>query len=147
MYLFLFFKKRPPVKASTPRQPDPLLRQQVEQIAVKMTEDYFTRLRYRVDSVEQDNVGWDLNAVLENRELKLGVKGLSGSQIVVELTPNEYAAMKANLESYRVCVVTNALTEPCLEIFSYSLDSRQWESPKRRVLSIQEVKAARCSAT
>jgi hypothetical protein len=134
-------------ETSSPRQSDPLLRQQVEQIAVKTTEDYFTGLGYRVNSVEQDNVGWDLNAVLGNRDLKLEVKGLSGSQIVVELTPNEYAAMKAYLESYRVCVVTDALTEPCLEVFAYSLDSRRWESPGRRILSIQEIKAARCSVT
>jgi len=72
---------------------------------------------------------------------------LSGSQIVVDLTPNEYAAMRAYQESYRVCVVTNALTAPYLEVFSYSPDSRQWESPERRVLNIQEIIAARCSAT
>jgi hypothetical protein len=67
------------------RQPDPLFRQRVEEIAVDKTKDYFTRLGYRVKSVEEDNVGWDLTAVLGERELKLEVKGLSGSQVVVEL--------------------------------------------------------------
>jgi hypothetical protein len=108
---------------------------------------YFTRLVYRVESFERDNLGWDLNAVLGKRDLKLEVKGLSGSQIVVFLTPNEYVAMGKYRESYRVCVVPNTLTEPYLEVFAYSPDSRQWESPQRRILNIQEVIAARCSAT
>jgi hypothetical protein len=137
----------PQPAGAPPRQPDPLLRQRVERIAVETTAAYFTCLGYRVESVEQDNVGWDLNAVRGKRDLKLEVKGLSGSQIVVPLTPNEYAAMGEYRESYRVCVVTNALTEPCLEVFAYSPDSRQWESPKRRILNIQEIIAARCSAT
>jgi hypothetical protein len=132
---------------SAPHQPDPLLRQRVEQIAVETTAAYFTRLGYRVESVEQDNVGWDLNAVLGKRDLKLEVKGLSGSQSAVDLTPNEYAAMREYRESYRVCVVTHARTQPCLEVFAHSPDSRQWESPERRILNIQEIIAARCSAT
>jgi hypothetical protein len=147
---YIASRRLPSVPRSTgsaPRQSDPLLRQRVERIAVQMTRAYFTGLKYRVESVEQDNVGWDLNAVLGKRALKLEVKGLSGAQIVVDLTPNEYAAMRTYRESYRVCVVTNALTEPCLEVFSYSPDSGQWESPERRVLHMQEIIAARCAAT
>ncbi len=129
------------------RQPDPFLRQRVERIAVEATTAHFTRHGYSVDSVEKDNVGWDLNAVLGKRELKLEVKGLSGSQTVVELSPNEYAAMRDNRDSYRVCIVTNALIEHRLEIFAYSHDSGQWEGTERRVLKIQEITAARCSST
>jgi hypothetical protein len=136
-----------PVGISTPRQPDPLLRQRVEQIAVETTTAHFTHLGYRVESVENDNVGWDLNAVLGKQDLKLEVKGLSGSQTVVELTPNEFAAMGEHRKSYRVCVVTTALTKPCLEIFAYSPDSRQWKSSKRRVLHIEKIIAARCSSS
>jgi hypothetical protein len=132
---------------SAPHQPDPLLRQRVEQIAIEKASAYFTRLGYRVDSVEQDNVGWDLNAVANRRCLRLEVKGLAGSQTVLELTPNEYAAMKEYRESYKVCVVTNALTKPRLEVFSYSRAMNCWESPAHRVLKIQEIIAARCSAT
>ena len=50
-----------------------------------MTISYYEKLGYIVTSVERDNVGWDLTAVLGERELKLEVKGLSGSQVVVEL--------------------------------------------------------------
>jgi hypothetical protein len=130
-----------------PRQPDLLLRQKVEQIAVRQTAAYFRSLGYHVETVERDNVGWDLNARLVHRHLRLEVKGLSGSPVLVELTPNEYAAMRQYRESYRLCVVINALTEPQLEIFSYSPDSDQWESPQRRTLTIQEMVAARCIAT
>lgn len=137
----------PQPASSSPSQPDPLLRQRVERVAVDMTVAYFTRLGYHVESFEKDNLGWDLNAVLGKRVLKLEVKGLSGSQIVVDLTPNEYTTLAKYRESYRVCVVTNSLTKPCLEVFSYSPDSRQWESPERRVLNIQEIIGARCSAT
>ena len=133
---------------SPPRQSDPLLRQKVEQIAVEQTTAHFTSLGYTVDSIERDNLGWDLTAVSGKRELKLEVKGLSGSQIVVELTPNEYVAMRQYRDSYRVCIVTNALSAPCLEIFAYTPDSGQWESqsPERLLLNIQEIVAARCSA-
>jgi hypothetical protein len=120
-----------PEGSSAPRQPDPLLRQQVEQIAIDTTTERFTHLGYRVDSVEQDNIGWDLNAVSGKRELKLEVKGLSGSQLVVDLTPNEYDAMQKHRDSYRVCVVMDAFTAPCLAILAYSPDSGQWESPDR----------------
>jgi hypothetical protein len=75
------------------------------------------------------------------------VKGLSGLQIVVDLTPNEYAAMQRHRDSYRLCVVPNALTNPCLEIFSYSQDSGLWESGTGSVLHIQDIVAARCTVS
>jgi hypothetical protein len=130
-----------------PRQLDPLLRQRVEEAAVCATEEYFSGLRYQVDSVEADNIGWDLNAVLGPRHLRLEVKGLSGPQLVIDLTPNEYGAMQRYRDSYRLCVVTNALTEPCLIIFAYSEESGAWESqfPRRHTLKIKEMVAARFS--
>lgn len=142
-------RKLPPApasKSSAPRQSDLLLRQRVERIAIETTAEHFTNLGYSVESVEKDNVGWDLSATLEKRHLKLEVKGLSGSQVIVELTPNEYAMMGKHQKSYRVCVVTNALTTPKLEVFAFSRDSGQWESPERRVLTVREIIAARCSA-
>ena len=102
------------------RRPDPLIRQQVERIAVKTTVSHYDNLGYHVSSVERDNVGWDLNARLDRRYLKLEVKGLSGRRCVVALTPNEYEAMKRHRLTYRLCVVTNALISPALEIFAYS---------------------------
>lgn len=131
---------------TAPRQPDPLLRQRVEQAAVEATTAHFAGLGYLVDSVEKDNVGWDLDAVLGRRELRLEVKGLSGAALVVDLTPNEYRAMKEYRDSYRLCVVTNALTAPCLEVFAYSPEAGRWESAAGRVLIVEDIVAAHCSA-
>jgi len=141
------YKPLAPPKGSSPHQPEPPLRQQVEIVAVERTTAYFSGLGYRVDSVERDNVGWDLNATSVKGELKLEVKGLSGPAVVVELTPNEYRAMQQHRDSYRVCVVSKALTAPCLEVFAYSPEAVQWESPAGRILVVEEIIAARCSAT
>jgi hypothetical protein len=103
------------------------------------------KLGYEVDSVESDNVGWDLNAVHGQRQLKLEVKGLSSSQLRVELTPNKYDKMKAPRESYRVCVVTDALSSPELAVFAFSQETQRWEDQDGRILQIDEIVAARCS--
>ncbi len=131
-----------------PRQPDPFLRQRIEQAAIAKTTEYYTGLGYVVDSVEHDNVGWDLNAVHASRTLalKLEVKGLSGSECVIDLTPNEYAKLSQHRESYRLCVVTEAITEPRLAVFAYSEDSRRWEERDGRVLQFEDIVAARCRA-
>ncbi len=127
-------------------QPNLLRRKQIEEIAIEKTASYFSTLGYQVRSVEQDNVGWDLEAIFGRRTLKLEVKGLSDNQIAVELTPNEYAASKKHQESYRICVVTNALTDPHLEIFAYSPDTQKWESQTQKILEIQEIIAAKFCA-
>jgi hypothetical protein len=141
-------KQSPRTKGGSPRQPDPLLRQKIEQAAIVETTAYYSDLGYVVDSVEDDNIGWDLNAVHASRHLglKLEVKGLSGFECRIDLTPNEYAKLKQHRESYRLCVVTQALTTPTLTIFAYSKDSERWEDQQGRVLQFQDVVAARCQA-
>ena len=129
-----------------PRQPDVYLRQKVEQAAIAAVSSYYANLGYQVDSVARDNVGWDLNAIRGERKLKLEVKGLSGAEIVIQLTPNEYAMMQKHRDSYRVCIVSTALTEPRLEVFSYVPESSRWESSDRRVLSVELIVAAQCRA-
>jgi Domain of unknown function (DUF3883) len=74
------------------------------------------------------------------------VKGLSGSNLCVELTPNEYRALNEHQMSYRLCVVTNALSGPVLDLFGYVANSDRWESANGRVLRIEERIAARCTA-
>lgn len=139
-------RRKPDESDLPPRQPDPLLRARVEQAAISTTTDYYRRLSYIVDSKEQDNVGWDLEAVRDRTKLLLEVKGLSGSHLVIELTPNEYAKMQEHRDSYRICVVTNALTAPQLAIFSFSRDTGRWEDQDRgRPLHIAEQVAARCT--
>lgn len=141
--------RRPPIvplPRGSLRQPDPYLRQKVERAAVAETLTYYTQLGYRVDSVERDNKGWDLDAVHANPNLslKLEVKGLSGHETCVELTPNEYARMGENQDVYRLCIVTDALGKPRLAIFAYSPESSSWQDQNGRVLHIEVVQSARC---
>ena len=133
-------------RRSKPRQHDVLRRQQVEKVAIETTAEHYIGLGYEVKSVERDNVGWDLEATLDKRRLKLEVKGLSGSEIAVELTPNEYAKMNENRDSFRLCTVTSTLTEPELSIFQLNSESGNWESRDGRSLTVNEGVSARCYA-
>ena len=141
---FISERRLPTSKPKPPYQPDPLIRTKVERAAVATVVRYYTGLGYTVCSVEEDNVGWDLVAKFEKRELKIEVKGLSGAETRVNLTPNEYAKLKQYRESYRICVVTQALTAPQLATFAYSPDSERWEDQHGRVLDFDEIVAARC---
>lgn len=132
-------------KKKTAQQPDPMQRQMVEKAAICKTTEHYKKIGYQVTSVEKDNLGWDLNAVLGKRELKLEVKGLLGSQITVELTPNEYEKMKKHKASYKLCIVSQALSEPILNIFSYSSESNDWRNSDGNSLNIEEIVSARCS--
>jgi hypothetical protein len=140
--------KLPHSKGGGGKQPDILRRQQIETAAVLATTKHFEeQLYYKVTNVSKDNVGWDLNAVSRHRLLRLEVKGLSGSSIVVDLTPNEYAMMQKHRDSYLVCVLTNALeASQKLSVFGFSPDSGCWEDEHGRQLEIEPITAARCSA-
>ena len=107
------------------------LRQLVEKAAIESVTKHYVELGYEVKSVERDNVGWDLEATLDKRKLKLEVKGLSGESIAVELTPNEYEKMNGNQEVYRLCIVSLALKTPMLNIFGYNKECGHWLSAIR----------------
>src|SRR5690606_31181826 len=113
--------------------------------AVEHVTWHFLAGGYVVDARETDNVGWDLEATRGREMLRLEVKGLSASEILVELTPNEYAKMREHRESWRLCVVTSALTHPTLAIFAWSSDTGEWEDQRDRRLVVAERVAARCS--
>jgi hypothetical protein len=49
-------------------------------------------------------MGWDLEAILPDKLLKIEVKGLSQEEILIELTPNEYDKMKKYKDNYRAHV-------------------------------------------
>jgi len=85
---------------------------------------------------------WCGETVMRNAAC-LKVKGLSGSQESIELTPNEYRNMERYRDSYRVCIVSDALKRPSVHIFSYSPDHRQWEDSDIRVLRVQRITSAR----
>lgn len=90
----------------------------VEQKAVSAAREYYRELGFEVESVEQDNCGWDLTATHPSGAKHLiEVKGLSGQQISVQLTPNEYKTLKERHNDYILAVCINALATPDLHIF------------------------------
>jgi hypothetical protein len=135
--------KTPTGGTGTPRQPDPLKRIEVEKSAIKFVTNHYRELGYVVASFEKDNVGWDLKATNNRTELKLEVKGLSGSITSTELTPNEYKNLKADKKFYRLCIVTDTLTKPKLKIFAYSNDNKEWTSQDGTILKFEDVISAR----
>jgi hypothetical protein len=128
----------------SPRKSDPLTRIEVEKSAIKFVTKHYEKLGYEINSVEKDNVGWDLTATSNSAELKLEVKGLSGNMITTELTPNEFKHCKADKKFYRLCLVTEALSKkPKLKVFAYSRDTKAWTSEDGTILSFEELISAR----
>lgn len=131
-------------KFGQPHQPDAHKRKLIEKVAVEKTIYYYEKLGYIVNSVERDNVGWDLEATNGGRKLRIEVKGLSHSELLIELTPNEYDNMKMHQHSYRISVVTDTLKKnPLLRVFSYSPESHNWEDDDENQLIITEIIGAR----
>ncbi len=125
------------------KQQDPLKRIEVEKKAVLFVTNHYKQLGYEVQSYEKDNLGWDLTATNKKTELKLEVKGLSGTTIATELTPNEFKNLKADNKFYRLCIVTEAITKPRLKIFAHSNDNNEWTSEDGTIMKFEEVVSAR----
>ena len=117
-------------------------RLKVEKIAIDIVKEYYENINYTVKSVEKENVGWDLEAIIDKTKLKLEVKGLSGKELQFELTPNEYEKSKKYIKDYRLCIVTNSLKTPVLKVFYYSYEDKKWTDGKIK-LKIEEKIAAK----
>ena len=97
----------------------------VEKAAISAVTSYYKEHGYKIYSVESENKGWDLEAYKGKSILRIEVKGLSGSDLSVHITENEYSQMKsANNDNYRLCVVTNTVSSPHLWTFAY--DNGNW---------------------
>lgn len=133
---------------------DPHRNALVEASAINLVAEHY--VGYEVRSVEKDNMGWDLEIYKKGPPMsgieplyRIEVKGLSGPRTVVGVTPNEYRCIKehmaGNLPTYRIAIVTMALTEPRLLIILYDKAREVWidETKKRPVrLQIAEKLAA-----
>lgn len=116
------------------RMRDPLRNTLVEQAAIDIVTRHYAG--YTVKSVEKDNRGWDLEVFPDSGArraptLRLEVKGLSGANARIGVTPNEYKALQQHrcgqMRSYRLCVVTGALAErPTLRILRYERETMRW---------------------
>lgn len=99
-------------KGGRSAKPDHAHNAAVEAAAVDVVWSHYEAAGYSVESVETENLGWDLVARKGTRTLHIEVKGVSASAIYFELTPNEYLKLKQYASQYRVCVVCDALTVP-----------------------------------
>ena len=141
----------PPRVAQGGRNTDSEQRKRIEAIAVNTATEFFSSEEgggYEVVSREQENVGWDLEArYLDSGTLLIEVKGLSGSRVSVELTPNEYKQMnsKDKRDNYVLFVVTNCLGESPLA-HDYRFNDGCWSDADGTALEIQERTGALCQA-
>jgi hypothetical protein len=108
------------------RAPDHAHNAEVELAAVEAVTKRYRAAGYVVRSVESENLGWDLYASKGQDTLRVEVKGVSGTNVYFELTPNEYAKLKQHSEIYRVCVVCSALSNPNVHEFSAELYENRW---------------------
>ena len=107
---------------------DPEHNANVEKAAIRVVRRHYSKLGYAVESVEEDNVGWDLEACFGGRvRFRIEVKGLSGSEPGAGLTPNEYDKFRENAEDYRLAIVTEALSAtPRLLLCRFSEERGKW---------------------
>jgi hypothetical protein len=123
-----------------PRQPDTLTRLAVEAASMKLAMASFDDA---VD-VSAKARGWDIEARDSKGQLLIEVKGLSGPNVNVELTPNEYDKMRILRDRYVLFVVTSALTQrPMARTFRFQAESSSWRSAAGEELAIAEVLGAR----
>ncbi len=140
-------KSRPP--RSKIRKTDPEHNAKVERAAIRIVRKHFEKYGYTVESVESNNFGWDLEACLEGKPpLRIEVKGLFGSNPVVELTPNEHEKLQEKTDDYRLAIVTNATSStPRLMICRFSGECQEWmvemEGEVERRMDIQPRISAR----
>ena len=118
-------------------------KKKVEEAAIKIVQGAYKNKGYEVYSVEKENKGWDLEAIKGKLKLRIEVKGLSGEEISIHITQNEYNKMREkNNADYRLCVVTNVLNFP--ELFTFIFDNGRWicEEDVTMELSFEEHIAA-----
>jgi len=136
-------------KHGSPRQNDPALRAKVEAAAVARVVAHYESNGFDCHSVEKDNVGWDIEVARGAVTLLVEVKGCSGAKAEVEVTPNEYRAMrkKRKRNNYRVAIVTEALkgSRSRLLILSYNRADESWRDEEGHVAKLIEIIAARIS--
>ena len=148
-----FFAQMSPPQVTTPIPPPPqtfpsrgtpdvAARLEIERAAIQSVAQRYRDRGYSVASVERDHVGWDLEARKDGELVRLEVKGLSAAAVRAELTPNEYAQMKAHRAAYRLCIVNNAGGRPKIAEFCWDAARNDWfEEDGRRLMTVERIAA------
>ena len=127
--------------------PDTAHNLKVEAAAIDCLLKHF-RGRQGIDR-QKDKCGWDYEFAADGRTLCVEVKGLSGADIHVELTPNEFQAMERAMSGtfiegdYRLAVVCEALSgAPKLFLFAHDT-GMDWlcELSQQRIRATERVAA------
>ena len=106
---------------------DPIERQKIEDIAMKLVERYFIEDGYDVEDVSDRNLGYDLLAQSKAAALHLEVKGSKSKTVCIELTPNEFSFAKKNPGTFRLCVGLDVFNEKKLRIFRPVGNATEWQ--------------------
>jgi hypothetical protein len=130
-----------------PRQTDPELRRKIEVAAEKRVIEYYEKKGYETNPVQTENKGWDFEFTKGDEILYVEVKGRSSNDISAELTPNEYEQMNKNKRNYRICIVTEALSDNShLYRFYWHEEEGAWKTKRGIELNIREKTGAVISA-
>lgn len=131
--------KKPVPSPAPSRTSDSELRRKIESIAVGLAEKYYSSPEQGsrvVTSVELLAKGWDLEAQGPDDTLLIEVKGTSRDEPVVELTPNEYGAMRRHKRHWALFIVADCLgSTPKIYDFRYMRDTRRWETMNGDILN------------
>ena len=123
-------------KAISKRDKKPPLNQarkkEIEEGAIKYVAKKFKQRGYSVESREDENVGYDLDAVSKNGEkvLCIEVKGRGIKDITADFTVNEYKAILShqkgcfNIGEYIICIVTN-VGRPNMILYEFRYDRKR----------------------
>jgi len=132
----------PAGRSRGPRQPDLETRLKVEKAAMELAMAYFDGA---VD-VSKEARGWDIEARDSRGPIFVEVKGLSGQEVAVELTPNEFAKLDEHKERYVLFIVTGALTQARQgRVFRFDAKQDAWISGQGERLAIAPIVGARCT--
>lgn len=126
-------------------QQDVEKRKQVEWAAMETVQEYFEEQNFEVSYRHTENVGWDLEATINNSTLLLEVKGLSGTFGSVELTANEYKNAKQHKRNYRICVVSNALNIAHKKLDIYFYQNGNWVNDNNETIQLSIIETAKFS--
>ena len=132
--------------SNTSSEPDSKTRKHVEKLAIQNATEYYKKLGYKVKSVEDDRVGWDLEATKGNEILQIEVKGRGNYQYTAKLTDNEYKKMKQYQDkgTYRLFISNRK----GIKIFKYDTSKQKWlDQARKNYLKITEEKIMIIEAT
>ena len=135
-------------------QADVEKRRRIEEAAVVAVGTKLERLGFTIQSVEKENVGYDLVATRDGEVLHIEVKGRSGSDVSADLTVNEFDCLR-NYERqrnpdahYRIAIVTDALNTPIINEFVMvrGQKSQWWTLDGKFRLEFEQRMAARLTS-